>query len=104
TPRVAVERAVPLLQTSSARMLSDGGCIACHAQPLTQMAVTFAANRGWKVDQDGAAESLRTLEQRWMNADRPLLQGEEGGGSPDSLLYSSMALAAVGEPPSWNTD
>jgi hypothetical protein len=39
-----------------------------------------------------------------MSSDQALLQGEEGGGLPDTLLYSALALAGAGEPASWNTD
>jgi ankyrin repeat protein len=104
TPRNAVERAMPLLKTSAVRMLNDGGCVACHAQPLTHIAVMLAQNRGWTVDDGFLAESLQIIRTRWINADQPLLQGQEGGGQPDIVLYSGMSLAAAGEPASWNTD
>lgn len=104
TPRAAVEAAVPLLKTSAVRMLNNGGCVACHAQPVTYIAVMLARNRGWSVDDGFLADSLQTIRTRWINADQPLLQGQEGGGQPDIMLYSSMALAAAGEPTSWNTD
>ena len=34
SPRDAVARSLPLLQLASGRMLTGGGCAACHAQPL----------------------------------------------------------------------
>jgi ankyrin repeat protein len=104
TPRTAVERSMPLLQTSVVGMFEDGGCIACHAQPLTNIAVVFARGRGWNVSDAFASDSLHALKTRWMNADQPLLQGLEGGGGLDTLVYDAMALAAAGEPASWNTD
>ncbi len=45
TPREAVERSLPLLRTGSARMLIDGGCTACHAQPMVMLTTTLAARR-----------------------------------------------------------
>jgi ankyrin repeat protein len=104
TPRTAVERSMPLLQLSSSGMVPKGGCIACHAQPITHMAVVLARDRGWSVGDSFPAESLETLRKLWINADQPLLQGQEGGGTPDSLLYGSVALASAGDSPSWNTD
>jgi ankyrin repeat protein len=104
TPRAAVERSMPLLQISSSAMVPKGGCIACHAQPITHMAVVLARDRGWSVGASFPVESIETLRKLWINADQPLLQGQEGGGTPDSLLYSSVALASAGDPPSWNTD
>jgi len=103
-PRAAVERSMPLLRTSASRMLSDGGCIACHAQPVTHIAVKLANERGWQVPASFPTESLETLRSLWMNADQPLLQGQEGGGAPDTQIYNSFALAAAEEPASWNTD
>ena len=103
-PRAAAERSMSLLHTSATRMLSDGGCIACHAQPVTHIAVKLANERGWKVPDSFPADSLETLKRLWLNADQPMLQGQEGGGMPDTQLYSSFALAAAGEPASWNTD
>lgn len=68
------------------------------------MAVTLARDRGWNVGDTFPADAIETLRKLWINADQPLLQGQEGGGTPDSLLYSTIALAAAGEPASWNTD
>ena len=44
--RQAVARSLPLLRTASARTMTDGGCAACHAQPLTAMAIDAARARG----------------------------------------------------------
>jgi hypothetical protein len=66
------------------------------------MATKLARDRGWNIP--NAAEALQTLEKLWLNADQPLLQGLEGGGSPDTMLYSGMALAVSAAPPSWQTD
>jgi ankyrin repeat protein len=105
TPREAVERSMSLLQVSSSGMFPKGGCVACHAQPITHMAVVLAQHRGWDVGRSFPQESIELLRSQWMPAvGQSLLQGMEGGGTPDSLLYSSIALAAAGEPPSWNTD
>ena len=104
TPREAVERVMPLLQASSSGMVPKGGCIACHAQPVTHMAVALAQDRGWNVGRSFSEETIETLRGRWVPQPQPLLQGVELGGTPDSLLYSSMALAAAGERPSLNTD
>jgi ankyrin repeat protein len=102
TAREAVERSLPLLQTSSANI--ERGCIACHAQPVTAMAAKLARDRGWKVDETAASELLQTIRTRWMTNDQGLLQALEAGGSPDTLLYSSTALAVTKEPANWKTD
>jgi hypothetical protein len=104
TPREAAHRTMPLLQSSGVRMLDDGGCIACHAQPMVQMAVRVAGDRGWMLDKAVASTSLETFKRRWMAADQLLMQGEEAGGSPDTQIYAATALAAIGAPASTSTD
>jgi ankyrin repeat protein len=102
--RTAVERSLPVLQSSSEAMLSKGGCVACHAQPVTHLAEIYARDRGWKADAPFMAQSTQTLTSRMITADQSLLQGLEAGGMPETALYSSWALASAGAPPSWNTD
>jgi ankyrin repeat protein len=104
TPRDAVAQSMPLLQKTSSAMLSKGGCNACHAQPVTHMAIALARDRGWSVGESFPMESLQVLRTRWFASDQGLLQGLEAGGTPDTTLYNAMALAAVGEPASWNSD
>ena len=104
TARSAAEHSMDLLQKSSADMFPKGGCIACHAQPMTHMATMLASKRGWKVGSSFLDDSLKTLTSRWLAADQPLLQGNEPGGSPDLALYSSIALAAAEVPASWSSD
>ena len=100
--RDAVERSLPLLQRASAKMLTDGGCVACHAQPVTAMAANLARARAWRVEQAGTElpQVAATL-----NAGAPaLLQAREGGGLPDTQLYNAMMMAALAVPPSFATD
>lgn len=104
TPREAVEKSLPLLQRSAASVLTDGGCVACHAQPVTGLAVGLARARGWRFDRPAAAASLTTVKVLRADGDQPLLQGREGGGLPDTLVYSAWLLAAEKTPPSRSTD
>jgi ankyrin repeat protein len=102
TPREAVERSMPLLRGASSRVLTDGGCVACHAQPMTVMAAELALARGWRVERADIASSqtVATL----LGAAQNLLQGREGGGSPDTQLYMAIMMAAQDAPPSLATD
>lgn len=102
TARAAVERSLPLLGRASSRMLTDGGCVACHAQPMTAIAAELALGRGWRVERaDGASsQALATLSASATG----LLQGREGGGSPDTQLYIALMMAAQQAPPSLATD
>jgi ankyrin repeat protein len=104
TARSAVERSLPILQVSAEAMLPKGGCVACHAQPVTHLAEIFARERGWKTDERFMAQSLETLTARLVTSDQALFQGMEAGGMPETALYTTWALAAAASPPSWNTD
>jgi len=102
TPREAVERSMPLLRGASARMLTDGGCVACHAQPLTEMAAQLARARGWRVEGVDTASSQAMAALR--AGAQGFLQGREGGGSPDTQLFIAMMMATQNAPPSLATD
>ena len=101
-PREAVERSMPVLRAGSSGTFTGGGCAACHAQPLTTIAATLATARGWRVERDDTASSqaVATL----LASAQILLQGREGGGSPDTQLYTAMMMAAQNAPPSLATD
>jgi ankyrin repeat protein len=96
TPRAAVERSIPILTRASASVLSDGGCVACHAQPMTVMAADLAVARRWTVQP--AATHLAVSHGSLAQGAESLLQGREAGGSPDTQLYIGMMAAAVKAP------
>ena len=101
TARHAVERSLPLLQRASARMLTDGGCVACHAQPVTAMAANLAKGRSWSVEQ---TTELVQMTATLTAAAPALLQAREGGGLPDTQLYNAIVMDALAVPPSFATD
>jgi hypothetical protein len=77
-------------------VLTDGGCVACHAQPVTVMAVDMAVDRRWTVEP--AATHLAVSHGSLAQGAEALLQGREAGGSPDTQLYVGMMAAAVKAP------
>ena len=102
TAQQAVERSLPLLRTTSTRMMTDGGCVACHAQPVVGMAVNMARAKGWTTP-PGPRESdaiLPFLSSRLTQ----LVQLRDAGGLPDGLLYSTFLLASEGMTPNRTSD
>lgn len=101
--REAITRSLPLLRAASARTMTDGGCGgACHAQPLTAMALDAARARGWTA-MSSEVESAQSAVL--LNAVAPqLLQLREGGGQPDGMVYGTTLMAAHGAPSSRATD
>jgi len=100
--RQAVERSMPLLRTASARLLSDGGCVACHAQPMTAMATRLVRSRGWPAD--SPERELSEILTRVSADTTGFLQIRDGGGLPDTHLYNVISMAALDVPPSLATD
>jgi hypothetical protein len=94
--REAVERSMTLLRVGASRVMSDGGCVACHAQPMTTMAATLAAGRGWRVEP--TADLMTQMTQQLNGGLQGMLQVAVGGGAPEAQLYSTLAMHVVGTP------
>ena len=101
-PREAVERRLPLLRAASSRVMTDGRCVACHAQPLTGIATEFAARRGWRAEP--ATTEIFQVTSALAAGVRGLMQGRETGGLPDTQEYNALMAAALDMPPSVGTE
>jgi ankyrin repeat protein len=100
--RGAVERAMLPLREVSSAFFAKGGCIACHAQPLTQLAVGLASARGWTPP---STEPDMTTLAATLNANAPvMMQFREAGGMPDGFLYMMLPMAAERRPAGRSTD
>lgn len=103
-PRQSIEKSVALLQRCSAEFFTKSGCVGCHHQNMTALAVAAARSNGVRVDDAAAAEQQRTIKFEWASRRENLLQMIFPGGAPDSLLYSLLSLAAEGYPADPVTD
>ena len=102
SPRVAVERSLRALRSTSSRMLATGGCVACHAQPVTGLAVAIARTHDASI---AAPDQEFTEIKAVMSAGSQLaLQGVSTPGSPDGPVYAAMMLAAMNVPSGMSTD
>jgi ankyrin repeat protein len=102
SPREAVARSLPLLQLASGKMLTDGGCAACHAQPLSAMTVSLARDLSWT---DVAADAdVQQVTASLAASTQTLLQVREAGGTPDTQLYIALALSTRGAKATRATD
>jgi ankyrin repeat protein len=100
--REAVLRSLPLQRTASSRVMTDGGCSACHAQPLTAVAIDSARGRGWT---SLSSEVEQVQIPTTLNASvAQLSQFFEAGGTPDSLLYATIVMASQHASPTRATD
>ena len=102
SPREAVLRSIPLQRSASSRVMTDGGCSACHAQPLTALAIDTARGRGWT---NLSSDVERAQVPTTLNASVPQLsQFWEAGGVPDSLVYATVVMASQHASPTRATD
>jgi ankyrin repeat protein len=104
TPREAVEKSLPMLQRTSASFLKEGGCISCHAQNLTAMAVSLGRTNKLAVDDATSAMQSKTVRLQWASFEPLLLQRVDPPGTMDSLMYSVLHLAVEGAAPDHTVD
>jgi ankyrin repeat protein len=94
----ALTRSIALLQRVSSKFMDTGGCVSCHAQNLTGMAVQAARANGVRVDEAVAAGQAKTVSLSWAAFEQPLLQRIDTPGGTDDLEYSLFQMAADGVP------
>jgi hypothetical protein len=95
--RAAIEKSLPLLQSCGPTFFTKSGCVACHQQAVTSLAVAEARKHGIKVDEETAREQVhitavigKTYRERYLQrADHP-------AGSAAGIGYMSLGLAAEG--------
>jgi ankyrin repeat protein len=92
--REAAEKSLALLQHTGGTFLREGGCVACHAQNLTGIAVSVARANGARVDEATAGEQLKTVKLQFASADQILLQRMDTPGGVDLVMYPVLQLAA----------
>jgi len=76
--------------------------VACHAQPMTSIAAEQALSGGLKVER--MSTDLAIAGGGLTSSSQIFLQAREGGGAPDTQVYTTMMLAAAGAPPTPGTD
>ena len=103
--RAAAEKSLALLQECGPKFFAASGCIACHQQSVTSLAVAEAKQRGLKVDEPTAREQIlvtaftvKTYRERYLErVDHP-------AGSAPGVGYIALGLAAENYPPDEYTD
>ena len=100
----AASQSIALMQRSSAEFFRQSGCVACHHQPATAMALASARQAGLKIDEPAAHEMGEALRLGWGVSMDDMLQGIHRGGGSDRLVNQLLAVSAAGYPPDANTD
>jgi ankyrin repeat protein len=104
TIKAALSRTLPLVQQSDVTFLSKTGCVSCHNNSLTAMAVSTARRKGFAIDEQIAhrqeAKIIRFL-QSWRER---VLQNVGVPGDSDGASYFLLGLAAEHHAPDEVTD
>ncbi len=100
----AVQLSTALLQRTATGFFRQSGCVGCHHQQMTTMAVASARASGVPVDEPAAKAVIQTIESEWTAQQEALLQRLDPGGLADGEGYSMLALAASHYPANALTD
>jgi mono/diheme cytochrome c family protein len=100
----AAERGFSLIERTSGQYFATGGCAACHAQNITDIAAAAARAKGLPVSDAEAETRLRDSRGRFAAAAPMLLERLDTAGTPDIPLYTLMALASRSYAPDAMTD
>jgi ankyrin repeat protein len=100
----AVQAGTNLLQRASTEFFKQSGCVGCHHQPFTSLAVAAARGSGIPVDDAAAKEHIKMSESQWASSQEALLEHYDTGGLVDPPIYSLMAMAAERYPANNVTD
>ena len=101
--RQAIARGVGLLERSSGSFFTNGGCGACHAQNITDIAVGAARKRGIPVSDVAAAQRAAGASNTFAATATRLFERFDGP-SIDILLYTLAGFSAAGQPDDRATD
>ena len=103
--RQAAEKSLALLQECGPKFFSSSGCVACHQQSVTSLAVAEAKQRGLTYDAQTAREQTQiTALTVKTYRDRFLERVDHPAGSAPSTGYIALGLAAEDYAPDEITD
>jgi ankyrin repeat protein len=99
---VAAQEAVTLIEKASTQFFASSGCVSCHAQSMTDLAVGLARSKGLRVDESAAHERIEML--RAIYIPELLLERMDPAGAEEQLAYPLAGLASNSAPPDRLTD
>jgi hypothetical protein len=103
SPRAAIERSLPLLQQTDVTFFRKSGCVSCHHNSLTAMAVALARSHGVRVDEDIAADQVQAVGRFVEGWRERALQGTAIPGDADTIGYLLLGLSAENYAPDEGT-
>jgi ankyrin repeat protein len=102
--RSMIQSSVALLQQSSKETTTNGGCVNCHHQVLTGLAIAAAHEKFIPIDEPAAADQWKAMSTGLRARENGFVQRLDSGGGLDSTLYTLFALQANKYPADATTD
>lgn len=103
--RAAAEKSVALLQRTGPEFFRKSGCVSCHHQTVTALAVAEARKHGLTVDEKTAREQLQITALTMKSYRTRMLQrADHPANSAPSVGYLLLGLAAENYPADEITD
>jgi ankyrin repeat protein len=102
-PKEALNQSLALLQRSSTEYFKESGCVGCHHQIYTAMALRAARTAGLRIDEVAAREQLTSMKAELGSQQEQFLQGIDLFGSQVLVPYL-FGLAEAGYAPDAITD
>jgi murein DD-endopeptidase len=102
SPRDAIDRAIPLLQSSAQTWTRERRCASCHHQGLGTIALAMARERGFPVDESMLRAQLGAVRASLASAEASVNLPANTNYIDDSLWLA--ALGSVGDPRGLSTD
>jgi hypothetical protein len=101
--RLAVERAIPLIEAGSAGSAEERTCFTCHNQAVPIMALTQAKRRGFTIDEANLERQMNHTLAHLERGKANYLKGKGQGGQSITAGYALWALDAGGHEPDETT-
>lgn len=104
-PRRAVEMSLPLLHSSGTGFFKQSGCISCHNNSISQIAIATARQRRFQIDEKAAAYQVKFTASVVKPHVETMLQAIPSiPASPIVSGYALLGMAAEGYPADRATD
>ena len=97
--RMAVARAVSLVEKSAATYVDKRECFSCHHQALAMMAMSRAKRSGIELQPDSLSMQVQFSLEYFGDRRKRLLKGEGVPGGAYNAGYALTGLAAAGTTP-----
>ncbi|MFZ4509265.1 MAG: ankyrin repeat domain-containing protein, partial [Fimbriimonas sp.] len=102
--KVAVKRAIPLLQKSGQTWLDRVRCTSCHHQSMGFVALKVAKDNGFRIDEGALRKQLLESDKRRARYTDPMLELTGAINGVSGHGYQLLAQTALGTPASNYTD